>query len=75
MSITEIRDQVLRLDDEDRAELIGSILESLAGADPNDRNQDSLAEAKVRGEELASGVVAGIPKKQFLDEIRNSRAS
>ena len=73
MSITEIRDEALRLDEEDRAELVASILESLDGADPNDSDEDSLAEARRRGEELASGDVKGLSEEECLADIRSSR--
>lgn len=73
MSITEIRDEVLRLDEGDRAELVASILESLNGADPNDSNEDTLTEARRRGEELASGDVKGLSEKDCLADIRSSR--
>ena len=73
MSVTEIRDQLLSLGQADRAELIGWVIDSLEGADPNDSNQDSLTEAIVRGKELESGAVEAVPKEEFLDEIRRSR--
>lgn len=75
MSITKIRDQALRLSEEDRANLVGSILDSLDGPDPHDSGADSLTEAKARSEELLSGRVTGIPKEAFLDDVRKSRMS
>jgi len=38
MGIAEIRDEVLKLSDEDQTDLIGSILDSFEEADPNDSN-------------------------------------
>ena len=73
MSITEIRDEALKLSEEDRADLAATILDSLGGADPHDSNEDSLTEARRRGEELASGEVQGLSEDEVLGEIRASR--
>ena len=74
MSITEIREEVLRLSEADRADLVGALIDTLDGADPNDSGQDSLTEARIRGEELAMGKVQGVSKDEFLEEFRNSRS-
>lgn len=73
MSITEIHDAALKLNEEDRSDLLAVLLDSLDGADPNDSNDDSLTEARRRGEELASGKVKGMTEKELMDEIRASR--
>ena len=73
MSITEIRDEALKLAEEDRADLVASILDSLDGADPNDSGEDSLTEARSRGEELTSGQVKGLSEEECLADIRASR--
>ncbi len=73
MELSEIGAEVMKLDEADRAELAGMILDSLEGADPNDSDEDSLTEAKRRGEELWSGKVAGLGKDEFLDEVRSAR--
>ena len=74
MSIAEISTEALSLSDEDRAELANLILDSLQTApDPNDSGLDSLSEAKIRGDELASGKVEGISKEEFLNGFRRER--
>ncbi len=73
MSIAEIHDAALKLNEEDRSDLLAVLLDSLDGADPNDSNDDSLTEARRRGEELASGKVKGMTEKELIDEIRASR--
>ncbi len=65
-----MRQQVLSLDDADKAEVIGLLLDSLAGADPHDADLDSLSEAIQRGEELASGAVRGLSKDEFWQGLR-----
>ncbi len=74
MKLSEIEAAVMKLDEGDRANLAAMILDSLDGADPNDSNEDSLTEAKRRGEELWSGVVKGIPEEEFMAEFRAMRA-
>ncbi len=64
----------MTLDEGDRADLAALILDSLDGADPNDSDEDSLTEAKRRGEELGSGAVIGIPEEEFMAEFRAMRA-
>ena len=73
MKLSEIGIEAMKLNDGDRAELAAMIFDSLAGADPNDSDEDSLTEAKRRGEELWSGAVTGISKEDFLTEFRASR--
>ena len=63
----------MTLDEGDRAHLAALILDSLDGADPNDSDEDSLTEAKRRGEELRSGAVKGIPEEEFMAEFRALR--
>lgn len=74
MKLSEIEAAVMKLDEGDRADLAAMILDSLDGADPNDSDEDSLAEAKRRGEELKSGAVKGIPEEEFMAEFRALRA-
>jgi putative addiction module component (TIGR02574 family) len=74
MKLSEIEAAVMKLDEGDRADLAAMILDSLDGADPNDSDQDSLTEAKRRGEELRSGAVKGIPEEEFMAEFRALRA-
>ena len=73
MGVAEIQEEAMKLDDWDRAELAGKILDSLGGADPGDDDADSLAEAIRRGEELKSGKVQPISKDELFDEFRKSR--
>jgi putative addiction module component (TIGR02574 family) len=73
MSIAEIREEALRLSEEDRAELVALIVDSFEGADPNDTDADSLAEARARSEELSSGKVVGISETAFFEAIRDAR--
>jgi len=74
MKLSEIGIEVMKLNDGDRVELAAMILDSLEGADPNDSDEDSLTEAKRRGEELWSGAVKGIPEEEFMREFRAMRA-
>jgi len=73
MKVTEIGEEAMKLDEGDRADLAAMILDSLPGADPNDSNEDSLTEAKRRGDELWSGAVKGMGKDEFLAEFRARR--
>jgi len=73
MKLSEISALAMTLDEGDRADLAALILDSLDGADPNDSNEDSLTEAKRRGEELRSGAVKGIPEEEFMAEFRALR--
>jgi putative addiction module component (TIGR02574 family) len=73
MELAEIEVQVMKLSEEDRADLAAMIWDSLDGADPNDSDEDSLTEAIRRGEELWSGAVVGLSKEELLNEIRASR--
>lgn len=73
MGISEVQAEALKLSDEERAELVGTILDSLPGADPSDSNEDCLTDAIRRGEELKSGTVKGISEDELMDEIRSSR--
>ena len=73
MKLSEISALAMTLDEGDRADLAALILDSLDGADPNDSDEDSLTEAKRRGEELRSGTVKGIPEKEFMAEFRALR--
>lgn len=74
MKLSEISALAMTLDEGDRADLAALILDSLDGADPNDSDEDSLTEAKCRGEELRSGAVKGIPEEEFMAEFRAMRA-
>lgn len=74
MKLSEISALAMTLDEGDRADLAALILDSLDGADPNDSDEDSLTEAKRRGEELRSGAVIGIPEEEFMAEFRAMRA-
>jgi putative addiction module component (TIGR02574 family) len=74
MKLAEIEKEVMKLSEEDRADLATMIWESLDGADPNDSDEDSLTEAKRRSEELWSGAVKGIPEEEFMAEFRAMRA-
>lgn len=74
MKLSEISALAMTLDEGDRADLAALILDSLDGADPNDSDEDSLTEAKRRGEELKSGAVKGIPEEEFMAEFRAMRA-
>lgn len=73
MKLAEIEVQVMKLSEEDRADLAARIWDSLEGADPNDSDEDSLTEAIRRGEELWSGAVKGIPEDEFMREMRAMR--
>lgn len=74
MKLSEISALAMTLDEGDRADLAALILDSLDGADPNDSDEDSLTEAKRRGEELRSGAVIGIPEEEFMADFRAMRA-
>ena len=74
MTLSEISALAMTLDEGNRADLAALILDSLDGADPNDSDEDSLTEAKRRGEELRSGAVIGIPEEEFMAEFRAMRA-
>lgn len=74
MGVSELQAEALKLTAEERAQLVGSILDSLPGPDPNDSDQDSLAEAIQRGEELKSGTVPGISEDDLISEFRASRS-
>jgi putative addiction module component (TIGR02574 family) len=74
MKVTEIGAEALKLGIGERADLAALILDSLEGADPNDSDEDSLTEAVRRGDELRSGVVQGIAEREFMAQIRASRA-
>jgi putative addiction module component (TIGR02574 family) len=74
MELAEIEVQVMKLSEEDRADLAAKIWDSLDGADPNDYDEDSLTEAIRRGEELWSGAVVGLSKEELLSDIRISRS-
>lgn len=74
MTLSEISALAMTLDEGNRADLAALILDSLDGADPNDSDEDSLTEAKRRGEELGSGAVIGIPEEEFMAEFRAMRA-
>lgn len=73
MGLSELQAEVLKLTAEERVQLVGSILDSLPGADPNDSDQDSLAEAIHRGEELKSGKVNGLSEDELMSEFRAAR--
>ena len=73
MGVSELRTEALKLSEEERADLVGAILDSLPGPDPNDADQDSLTEAILRGEELKSGQVKGLTEDELLSEICASR--
>jgi len=74
MKVTEIGAEALKLGIGERADLAALILDSLEGADPNDSDEDSLTEAVRRGDELRSGVVQGIAEREFMAQVRASRA-
>lgn len=69
MKLSEIGIEAMKLSEGDRADLAAMILDSLDGADPNDSDEDSLTEAKRRGEELWSGAVKGISEEEFMEEF------
>jgi putative addiction module component (TIGR02574 family) len=73
MTLNEITAEALKLEPDEREELVALILDSLDAADPNDSDEDSLTEAIRRGEELRSGSVEGIPMEEFVEEFRASR--
>lgn len=54
MGLSELQAEALKLTEEERLQLVGSILESLPAADPNESDRDNLSEAIQRGEELKS---------------------
>jgi len=72
MSAADLREQLLKLSEEERVELTALLIESLEGADPNDADQDSLAEARKRGEEIASREVQPLNEDECLGDIRVS---
>ncbi len=74
MKVAEIGAEALKLGIGERADLAALILDSLEGADPNDSDEDSLTEAVRRGDELRSGVVQGIAEREFMAQVRASRA-
>lgn len=74
MQLAELGTEVLKLNEEDRSDLLGIILDSLSGPDPHDSpDGDSLSEAIQRGNELKSGIVEGIPEEEFMNEMRTLR--
>lgn len=73
MEKAELCAEALKLEAEDRADLVGMILNTFDEADPNDFDGDSLEEAVRRSEELKSGAVEGISENEFLEEFRASR--
>jgi hypothetical protein len=69
----EITNLISTLDEGDRAELAGLLIDSLEAADPNDSDEDSLAEAIRRGEELDSGKVQALTEDEFWQGVREDR--
>ncbi len=68
MEKAELCAEAMKLEAEERADLVGMLLDSFDEAD-----HDSLTEAIRRGDELKSGAVQGIPKAEFFEEFRLSR--
>ena len=74
MSAVELTSLVLKLDPSERAELMGALLDSLDGADPNDSDLDSVQEAIARSRELDSGVVQAKSESEFWSAVRAGRS-
>jgi len=70
MSATELTSLVLSLDSEERAHLMGLLLDIADGADPSDSGMDSYTEAAIRQEELESGKVKAISEEEFWAGLR-----
>jgi len=73
MQVEDLEIEALKLSDEEKSNLVSSILDSLDSPDPHDSDQDSLTEAVRRGDEIRAGEVEAIPEKEFMDEIRSLR--
>lgn len=70
MSATELTSFVLSLDSEERAHLMGLLLDVVEGADPTDHGLDSYTEAAMRQEELTSGKVKALSEEEFWAGLR-----
>lgn len=73
MTAAEIKSEFLALRGDERAELISTLVHEAPGADPNDRNANSVEEADSRRAEWNSGQVEGVSKEGFLEELRKHR--
>jgi putative addiction module component (TIGR02574 family) len=73
MQVKELEAAALELSDEEKSNLVSTILNSFDSPDPHDSDENSLTEAIRRGDEIRSGALAAIPEKEFMDEIRSLR--
>ena len=71
MIAAELRSQLLALDDADRAEAAGWLIDLMDTANPGQAGMDSAREAALRLDELESGSVAGVSLEEFSRNLRH----
>ena len=75
MSLSEIKESVVQLADEDKGKLAAWLLDSLPPHGPEDATADSLADAVRRRDELDSGRVQAVSADEFWAAIERERAT
>ncbi len=69
MSIAELKGIAASLDEEDRAELAGFLLDLMDGADPGETTMDSVTEALSRRADLEAGTVVPLSESEFWNGL------
>jgi len=70
MELKNIEDEVMHLPKSDRAQLVRKLISSLDTPSKQELQDDWLAEARHRAEELDQGIVQGIPGEDVLLKAR-----
>jgi putative addiction module component (TIGR02574 family) len=65
-----LKDELLRLSEEDRAELMGVLRESLEDEEDEGYHEAWEAELNRRSDEIQSGKAIGRPASEVFDELR-----
>ena len=74
MTVQQVKAVAMELSEEDRADLVSSLFDSLALPDPYDfPGTDSLDEATARARDLDDGTVTAIDEATFWEGIRRDR--
>ena len=74
MSVADIKNALVELPEQDRAELAAWLLDSLPAASFGDDNDDGLREAVRRREELDSGRVAPLSAEELWAGVDRARS-
>jgi putative addiction module component (TIGR02574 family) len=70
--VKKVLEKALELNEHDRAQVVGALLESLEVEDPEEEAA-FVAELERRAAEMESGVVKGIPWEELWAELQRER--